>query len=329
MGKTSKSPKAVLLTAHRVGRERLRTYSHLFSPKKFTQPQLFACLVLKEFLRLDYRKLSALLEDAPGLAGLIGLGSIPHFTTFQKAHDRLLSSRRAQRLLDETVAGAVKHKLMKRKVKLAAIDGTGFESRHVSVYYAKRKEKTSENKGRKRRRFPKAGIVCDCQSHLILSVVPGRGPMPDDKHFKPALQQATAEAKIDTLLADAGYDGEPSHEHARREHGMKTVIPPKRGRPTDKLPTSKWRKRMATHFDTKKYGQRWQVETVNSMIKRLLGSALRSRKTRTQNQEIRLLAITHNVMILWRWVFYRAAPTQFHVLSRRSRSRKTAVQELS
>jgi hypothetical protein len=68
---------------------------------------------------------------------------------------------------------------------------------------------------------------------------------------------------------------------------------------------------MATHFDKKKYGQRWQVETVNSMIKRLLGSALRSRKTRTQNQEIRLRAITHNVMILWRRVFYRAEIFRF------------------
>ena len=289
MGKTSKSPKAVLLTAHRVGRKRLRTYAHLFSPKKSTQPQLFACLVMKEFMRLDYRKLSALLADAPTLAAAIGLESIPHFTTFQKAHDRLLGARRAKRLLDETVDGAIRHKLMRRKVKLAAIDGTGFESRHVSVYFAKRREKTAGNKGRKRRRFPKAGIVCDCQSHLVLSVVPGRGPMPDDKHFQPALKQATAEAKIDTLLADAGYDGESSHQHAREEYGMKTVIPPKRGRPTDKLPKSKWRKRMATHFDKLKYGQRWQVETVNSMIKRLLGSALRSRKTRTQNQEIRLL----------------------------------------
>jgi transposase len=311
VGKTSKSPKAVLLTAHRVGRERLRTYSHLFSPKKFTQPQLFACLVLKEFLRLDYRKLSALLADCPKLAAAIDLEKVPHFTTFQKAHDRLLGSRRAQRLLDETVAGAVRHKLMKRKVKLAAIDGTGFESRHVSHYYAKRKEKTAGNKGRKRRRFPKAGIVCDCQSHVILAIAPGRGPMPDDKHFKPALKQAASQAAIGTLLADAGYDGEPSHRHAREEHGMKTVIPPKRGRPTDKLPKAKWRKRMATHFDKKKYGQRWQVETVNSMIKRLLGSALRSRKTRTQNQEIRLRAITHNVMILWRRVFYRAEIFRF------------------
>ena len=31
---------------------------HRFSPKKFTQPPLAACLVLKEFLRVDYRGLA-------------------------------------------------------------------------------------------------------------------------------------------------------------------------------------------------------------------------------------------------------------------------------
>lgn len=298
MGKTSKSPKAVLLTAHQVGLQCLRTYSHLFSPKKFTQPQLFACLVLKEFLRLDYRKLSALLKDAPNLAAAIELAKIPHFTTFQKAHDRLLGSRRAKRLLDETVEEAIRHKLMHRQVTLAAIDGTGFESRHVSVYYAKRQKKTVINKRRWRRRHPKVGIVCDCDSHIILSVVPGRGPIADDKHFQPALKQAAGISKINTILADAGYDSESSHEIARDVYGMKTVIPPERGRPTKKLPRTKWRKRMATHFDKVKYGQRWQVETVYSMVKRMLGSALRSRANRIQNQELRLRVITHNVMIL-------------------------------
>ncbi|MEM9186574.1 MAG: hypothetical protein AAGB00_08780 [Planctomycetota bacterium] len=80
-------------------------YSHVFSPKKYTQPQLLACLVLKEFLRLDHRKLSALLTDTPDLCLAIGLKEVAHFTTFQKTHDRLLVSRRAKRLLDETVDG--------------------------------------------------------------------------------------------------------------------------------------------------------------------------------------------------------------------------------
>jgi transposase len=56
----------------------------------------------------------------------------------------------------------------------------------------------------------------------------------------------------------------------------------------------------------RKYGQRWQVETVNSMLKRRLGSALRARKHQTQCREIVLRAITHNVMIVRLRVFYRA-----------------------
>jgi hypothetical protein len=36
-------------------RRALLLYSHRNSPKKFTQHQLFACLVLKNFLRTDYR----------------------------------------------------------------------------------------------------------------------------------------------------------------------------------------------------------------------------------------------------------------------------------
>ena len=113
MSLTSKSPKRILQVAHALGKQRLRTYWHRFSPKKFTLPQLFACLVLKEFLRLDYRKLSALLEDAPSLSATIDLKQVPHFSTFQKAAARLLVFRRVQLLLDETVRAAKKLRVMK------------------------------------------------------------------------------------------------------------------------------------------------------------------------------------------------------------------------
>jgi len=123
-------------------------------------------------------------------------------------------------------------------------------------------------------------------------------PTSDDKHFRKALRWATTRVKIVKLLADAGYDSEALHAYAHRRHGIRTVIPPTRGRPTRNLPKTKWRKRMATHFDQLNYGQRWQIETVNSRIKRLLGSALRSRKTKMKNRETHLRAITHNILIL-------------------------------
>jgi hypothetical protein len=59
----SKSPVAILRTALAVSQGVLPDYSHVNSPKKFTQHQLFACLVLKAAMRLDYRGLQSLLID--------------------------------------------------------------------------------------------------------------------------------------------------------------------------------------------------------------------------------------------------------------------------
>ncbi len=299
--------------AYLVGQRTLRRYAHRFSPKKFTQPQLFAALVLKEFLQLDYRKLSQFFRDAPEFRTVIELDSVPHFTTFQKAAQRLLISARARRLLDKTIKIAVKHRCVCRRVRLAALDGTGLESHHASSYYVRRRaaggktwQKTTYT------RFPKAGILCDCRSHLILAVVPGRGPRPDIQHFRVALDQALHVIRIDALAADAGYDSEGAHRYARQERGVRTLIPPLAGRPTKKLPSGYWRRMMATCLKHSRYGQRWQVETVTSMLKRLMGAALRARQYWSQCREILLRSLTLNIMILWRIeVFYRALHAPF------------------
>lgn len=88
--KTSKSPRKVLQVAYATARAALPAYAHRFSPKKFSQHQLFACLVLKDFLKLDYRGVYELLRDTPDLRAVIELVHTPHWTTLQKAHDRLL-----------------------------------------------------------------------------------------------------------------------------------------------------------------------------------------------------------------------------------------------
>ena len=88
--KTSKSPKRVMITAYVTAQRALPAYAHRFSPKKFTQHQLFACLVLKEFLKTDYRGVVGVLADCPDLCAAIQLDNVPHYTTLQKAADRLL-----------------------------------------------------------------------------------------------------------------------------------------------------------------------------------------------------------------------------------------------
>lgn len=104
--KTSKSPKRVMVEALRTAERALEPYSHRFSPKKFTQHQLFARLTLKDFYNLPYRGTVGLLKDSPALCEAIGLEVVPHFTTLQKAADRLLVAPAFRRLLSATVPRA-------------------------------------------------------------------------------------------------------------------------------------------------------------------------------------------------------------------------------
>ncbi len=107
MSTTSKSPRKVIETALAVAEQSLPEYSHVYSPRKFTQHQLFACLVLKSFLDTDYRGVVQLLDDCPSLADAIGLKRIPHFTTLQKAAQRLLLRKNVNRLLAASLKRAM------------------------------------------------------------------------------------------------------------------------------------------------------------------------------------------------------------------------------
>ena len=92
--------------------------------------------MLKTSLGLDYRGLEGLLDDSADLCQLIGLESVPHYTTFQKASRRLLTNVLAQSLLDETVTRALGRR---KSVAHAAIDSTGLECTAASSYFVKRR----------------------------------------------------------------------------------------------------------------------------------------------------------------------------------------------
>jgi hypothetical protein len=69
----------------------------------------------------------------------------PYFATFQKAAAGLLKAAQARAMLDAVLERALRDKVRKRRVPLAAIDGTGMESRHVSRYYVKRRSRTGSD----------------------------------------------------------------------------------------------------------------------------------------------------------------------------------------
>jgi len=162
------------------------------------------------------------------------------------------------------------------------------------------------NRSRRRvvRRLPKLSLAVDAASHLILAAIASTGVGADQPFLDGLLYHAWRRSggRVRCVVADAGYDSEDNHRIARLDMGIRSIIPPKSGRPTSKPPTEPMRRNMHYRFgrraDARTYGQRWQSETTNSMIKRNLGSAMRARTAIGRRHELLLRALTHNIMLL-------------------------------
>jgi len=290
--------------ALRAACDSLPDYAKTKSPRKFTQPQLMACLVIKEFLKLDYRGAHILLSEWSDLRHVIGLTKVPHFTTLCAAAKRLLGKAQADTTLDAILDHCRKAKILPECSEQAAIDSTGLETRHVSAYFTKRCDRHCNHY---KHRYPKLSAICDTDSHLILGVVIDRGPKPDPVEARQTLHEALKHQRFSCLLGDAGYESEGFHCLCRDTFGIRSIIPTTdRGRPRADGKVSpvkgRYRKLMKQEFPKKTYGQRWQIETVFSMLKRNMGAALRARNYHSQTREIRLRILTHNMAILWRQI---------------------------
>ena len=329
---SSRSPRKVLRTAHRLARRVLPDYSSRFSCHTFTLPQLFACLVIREFFGLSYRRAEHLLRDSPQWLGDLGMAAAPDHNTLWRAMGFLIRARQANRMLDRQVELARRARLLRLSKKPLAMDSTCFEQRHRSAHYDRRcrqmgqassaaasadsptiprKNKVkpgswgkSVNASRARRltAMPKLSTAVASGCHLILAAKVRTGNGSDAPDFDRLLYDAWRRAPVKVVVADAGYDSEANHRIARSDMGVRSIIPAGIGRPTSKPPTGRWRRHMAKRAkrkaDQKHYGQRAQSETVHSMIKRNQSSALRSRTPERREAEMLLRVLTHNIALL-------------------------------
>ena len=90
MRSMTKSPLALAKTALKTAQTSFPLYSCPKSPHRFNQHQLFACLVLKEFLKTDFRGLAQLLAEWSDLRSALKLKQVPNYSTFCYAEKRLL-----------------------------------------------------------------------------------------------------------------------------------------------------------------------------------------------------------------------------------------------
>jgi IS5 family transposase len=303
--------------AYELGQRVWPDHGSRFSRQDFTRPQLFTCLVLRESLRLSYRKTEAFLIDVPGWRAEIGLEAVPDHNTLWRAFGSLLKKRRIERALDLLAADAELDLRGELSAKPRSIDSTCYEERHRSRHYDRVCRKIDLKPGRKYakkpgkygpavnaarsrrlRRMPKLALAVAAASHRILA---GNGNGSDAPDFDPLLFASWQRAKVKAVVADAGYDSEANHRIARLDMNVRSIIPPGIGRPSAKAPTGRYRRLMKQRFarkaDAAIYAQRSQSETVNSMMKRNLGEYLRSIRPRRGKQEMLLRSITHNLML--------------------------------
>jgi len=272
----------------------LPAYAHKFSPKRYTQPQLFSILVLRPFFKTDYRGIVVLLAEWAELRSTLGLKQVPNYSTLCYAERRLCTQPVFEQLLQQTLQQAQAQQVIQGPADLA-VDATGLETDHASRYYIQRKGALRT----RRAGWLKLSLVCHLASHLFAGAVAGQGPSQDSPQFAPLMHQATQQIVCTGLLADAGYDAEHNHRLCREAFGIPTTLIALNKRNTGrKWPKTTYRRQMKQNFAKDRYHQRWQIESAIAQHKRRLGCAVQARSLNAQIREGYLRVITHNLMIL-------------------------------
>jgi len=313
---TCKSPRKVMRAAHALGCRCLRDHSSKFSRHDYTLPQLFACLVVREQMKLSYRGAEALLRDGRAWCRAIGMRGrrTPDHTTLARAAKAILGGRRIGRMLDLLAQWFM---LARKLGTTLAVDSTCHDVRHRSRHYERRCRHHNvggryDGSGDARRsasakRTPKLSLGVDTRSHVILSAHARTGMCSDAPSFDGLLFDAWRRrgGRVKTVLADAGYDSENNHRIARQDMGVRSLIKAGVGRPStdaSKPPAGRYRRRMkwelAGSQKGKHFAQRAQAETVMSMLKRNLGDALRARTPGNRRREHAFKAVVHDLMLV-------------------------------
>jgi hypothetical protein len=273
----------VVKLALRLARRHLADYAHINAPKKFTQPQLFACLILKAHMGCTYRKTEELLILMPAVREAIGLDRVPRFTTLQTFADRpeILA-------LIDSVLASIGRAIAKQQPQDAAMDGTGLEVTSASAHFVSRA-------GRSRTRFVKVMLGVLCAAVIPVSLVVDWGPSHDMKQAWTLREKMQSTCTPTMLWGDGAFDAERWHQANWEGWGVPSYAPT-RVMSNDGHVHGLYRKAFS-EMRPNEYGRRWMCESVNSGIKRTSGSTLRSHKQNTLFAEAALKVAAYAIKV--------------------------------
>jgi hypothetical protein len=144
----------------------------------------------------------------------------------------------------------------------------------------------------------KLALVGDHRSHLLLAAVVARGPGNDSPLLPPAVRQACARVPIRRLLGDAAFDAEPHHRLCREELNIQRTVFPINPRAHPHTVRGRHRQELRHRFPQRLYGQRWQIESMISRLKRRFGYSLTARRPETKNQEALWRVVAYNCLLV-------------------------------
>ncbi|TAM83494.1 MAG: transposase [Acidobacteria bacterium] len=285
-----------------VGRAVLPPYRTRFSKHQFIQPQLLAILCLMRYEDWTFREAEVRLSEHGELRQVLGLKSVPDFTTLYRFLRRL-ESQTIERAVGETVRRMSGGRPCRRRRARVAVDATGLAQGAVSTYFVRRLHHHGQ-KALPWRHLLKWLVVADLDQQLLLSQRARPGPWNDCGSLSAVVHTASRQTRIGLVLADAEFDSERNHAYIRQRLGAHSVIPAKRGKKT-------WRVRgvraeMRRAFPTKLYRRRALIETLFSSVKRKLSARAPGRSLRTQTLQALLLGLSFNLYRLrHRYIFLR------------------------
>ena len=289
-----------------------------FAPKTYTQPQLLACLLLREYLRLDYRTTQEMLELSDGLRSALNLSRVPDHSTLWWFARHKLEPKLLQEALEETVR-RFKHGLRRpaeendtggpprrhdddspkeRPTRVVALDSTGLFLSYSSRYFRWRAKRDRGQRG-----WLKWALALWVEPQMLVAQRVRPGPSGDFSDLVPLAESANTLLPFEQLLADAGYDSEANHRFCREVLGVESLIRAKARRSKTVVAKTPYRKEMCRGLGEpgdpvlrEQYRQRWKAETaMSSVAKRKWGEALSARREKLQKKQLLLRGVTYNL----------------------------------